>query len=92
VNDGYIPRDIYPWAKDSSGALRESRTKSLKMDEISDLPASGLLARSSQVIRQVSSTSEAGEVARVRSLRADAFVAADRVARLLKRPRNDSLG
>lgn len=37
----------------SSGGLGGSRTKLLKMDEISDLPASGLPARSSQAIRQV---------------------------------------
>lgn len=51
---GYIPRDIYPrrrtrngWKARYSGGLGGSRTKLLKMDEISDLPASGLPARSS---------------------------------------------
>lgn len=35
------------WRGRSSGGLGGSRTKLLKMDEISDLPASGLPARSS---------------------------------------------
>lgn len=47
--------------KGRTPVLGGSRTKLLKMDEISDLPASGLPARSSQAIRQVSPT--AGEVA-----------------------------
>lgn len=50
---GYIPRDIYPRRRTRNGwkarysGLGGSRTKLLKMDEISDLPASGLPARSS---------------------------------------------
>lgn len=62
---GYIPRDIYPYRRRTRIGWRRrgrpvrrsrggSRTKLLKMDEISDLPASGLPARSSRAIRQVS--------------------------------------
>lgn len=56
----YILREISIRRRRTSNRLERSvvlggsRTKLLKMDEISDLPASGLPARSSRAIRQVS--------------------------------------
>lgn len=65
----HIGEGLEPAGESSSGGLCGSRTKSLKMDEISDLPASGLPAWSSQAIRQVSSTAAAPVKSRIRPLK-----------------------
>lgn len=51
-----VGEGLEPVGKVVRRSLGGSRTKLLKMDEISDLPASGLPARSSQAIRQVPPT------------------------------------